>query len=122
MPLLQALDVIWVHDGCIRPPGPKMVVCVEPALGFFFRINTRSVWQISVPLAKRDHPFLDHDSHLECGGQIDLDDYMIEQALAQRGVIGQISAALVPAILAAIDAAQTLSALDKDTIRRALGG
>ena len=34
------LDVIWIFDEFIRPPGPKMMVCVEAERSFFFRINT----------------------------------------------------------------------------------
>lgn len=121
MPLVEALDVVRIHDGCIRPPGPKMIVCVEPELGFFFRINTEGKWQHPVKLSKLpDHPFLDHDSYLECGDPLDLDDYMLQQALDRRPVLGKISRQLVPDILAAVDKATTLTARDKAAIRAAL--
>jgi hypothetical protein len=89
--VLKPLEVIWIMDECIRPPGPKMVVCVEGELGFFFRINTKAGWQQSVLLKKSpDHPFLDHDSHLECGDPLELDDYVIEQSLNRKGAIGAV--------------------------------
>jgi hypothetical protein len=50
--VLKPLEVIWITDECIHPPGPKMVVCVEANLGFFFRINTRPNWQKSLSLKK----------------------------------------------------------------------
>jgi hypothetical protein len=116
--VLNALDVIWIRDECISPPGPKMVVCVESALGYFFRINTRGHRPGSVPLKKAGlHEFLDHDSHLECGGPLELDDYVIDDSLSGRGVIGQVSAALIPEILQAIDGNKELAAKDKATIK-----
>ena len=78
--MLNALEVIWIEDECINPPGPKMVVCVDATNGYFFRINTKGHWQHSVPLSKKDHgTFLDHDSHLECGDPLELDDYVIDR-------------------------------------------
>ncbi len=120
MTVLQALDVIWIHDSCIRPPGPKMVVCIEPHLGLFFRINTKDNRQTPVKLLAREHPFLDHNSHLECGEPLELDDYVIEQALERKPVLGKLSRDLVAAILSAVESAKTLSQRDKAAIRAAL--
>lgn len=118
--MIRALDVIWIHDDVIRPPGPKMVVCIEPGLGLFFRINTRP-WQIPAALVRLpDHPFLDHDSFLECGEPLELDDYIVDEALRRRGVIGRIAPATVPEILSALDQARRVSAADKAAIRAAL--
>jgi hypothetical protein len=115
--VLRLLEVIWIHDDCISPPGPKMVVCVEAKLGFFFRINTRPNWQQSLLLKKgTDHPFLDHDSYLECGDPLELDDYVVEQSLDGKGVIGTVSQALIPDILKAVRAAARMSEKDKQTI------
>lgn len=119
--LLSPLDVIWIYDDCIRPPGPKMVVCVCPELGLFFRINSEGKWQTPVPLAKSpDHLFLSHDSYLECGEPLELDDYVIEESINRKGIIGQVGRALVPQIVAAVEKAVTLSQNDKDIIKRAL--
>jgi hypothetical protein len=94
-----------------------MVVCVEATLGFFFRINTRSNWQQSLFLKKRpDHPFLDHDSYLECGDPLELDEYVVEQSLDDKGVIGTVSQALIPDILEAVRTAARMSEKDKRMI------
>lgn len=39
--MLNPLDVIWIFDNLIDPPHPKMVACVNPADGVFYRINSR---------------------------------------------------------------------------------
>jgi hypothetical protein len=115
--VLGPLEVIWIYDECISPPGPKMVVCVEATLGLFFRINSRASWQQSLPLKKGvDHPFLDHDSFLECGDPLELDDYVIDESLRQKGVIGTLSQALIPDILQAVHAATRVTEKDKQTI------
>lgn len=119
--MLAALDVIWIHDGLIRPPGPKMVVCLEPALGLFFRINTEAMWQTPVLLTRADHPFLKWDSHLECGEPLELDEYMIEESIRDRGIIGRVKPELAAVIWGAVAAAKTISDDDKGAIRAALG-
>ena len=119
--MLAALDVIWIHDGFIRPPGPKMVVCLEPRLGLFFRINSEPKWQTPVLLTVADHPFLKWDSHLECGEPLELDDYMIEESVRHRGIIGRVKPELAAVIYGAIVAAKTVSDNDKAAIKVALG-
>lgn len=99
-----------------------MVVCIEPTLGLFFRINTDPHWQTPVKLRKEpDHPFLKRDSHLECGEPIELDDFVIEESLREKGVIGSVSPNLAREIFAAVERAKTLSRADKERIRLALG-
>jgi len=120
VPLVKPLDVIRIFDGTIRPPGPKMVVCVEADAGFFFRINEKK-WQTGVPLKKKDHPkFLTKDCHLECGEPLELDDYTIEEAIRDKGILGQISPALVQAICSALANEKLLSSADIGKIRIAL--
>lgn len=99
-----------------------MVVCIEPELGFYFRINTKGNHQHSVKLLKKDHPFLKWDSHLECGEPLELDDYCIEEALRLNGglPIGRASISLIPLILPIVAAAKTISADDKVLIQRTL--
>lgn len=119
--MLRPLDVIWVDDEFIRPPGPKMVVCISPTAGLFVRINTRAHWPNSLPIARAEHPFLAHDSHIECGTVFELDDYVVDESLFRgRGVIGRIAARVVPALLAEVERAPTLSDRDKAAIRTAL--
>jgi hypothetical protein len=94
-----------------------MVVCVEATLGFFFRINSRANWQQFLPLKKGvDHAFLDHDSYLECGDPLELDDYVIQESLDDKGVIGTLSQAMIPDILKAVHAATRVTEKDKQTI------
>jgi hypothetical protein len=98
-----------------------MVVCVEAEKGYFLRINSRGHRQPAVPLLKKDHEsFLQWDSFLECGGFLELDDYVIDQSLSAQGVIGQISKKLFPQILAAVDTAEEISAQDKACISQFL--
>jgi hypothetical protein len=96
-----------------------MVICVEAELGYFFRINTRGHRPGSIPLKKAGlHEFLDHDSYLECGGPLELDDYVIEESLRESsGVLGQVSTTLIPQILTAMMANKELSRKDKETIK-----
>jgi len=99
-----------------------MGVCIEPNLGLFFRINTNPRWQTPVKLVKQPHhQFLAHDSYLECGDPLELDDYVIDECLRSRGVIGTIHPSLVSDIFAAVHAAKTISPADKEAIRAALG-
>jgi len=98
-----------------------MVVCIEPSLGLFFRINTEPKWQTPVELRKSDHPFLDWDSNLECGEPLEFDDYVIEESLRDRGVIGRVLPSLAPQIFEAVRNARTVTAADKEAIRIALG-
>ena len=118
---LSALDVIWIWDGFIKPPGPKMVVCIEPASGFFYRINTKGKWQVPVPILKKDHSFLKHDSFIECGDPFELDDYIVDESIRRSGILGQIAKQVAPAIYRAAFTATVLSQEEKELIRAALG-
>ena len=120
--MLLPLDVVIISDEIIRPPGPKMVACICPEHGFYFRINTKPKWQTPVLLQKAGvHDFLDHDSYLECGSPIELDDYVIENTGNRGKVIGAIAAAVVPKIVEAIKASPDVRASDKQAMLAALG-
>lgn len=113
------LEVTWIQDAEIKPPGPKMVVCVQPDMGFFFRINSENHWSPCVPIIKAPHhEFLKHDSFIQCR-ILDLDDYVIGEALKRSGVIGTVSPSLCGAMLAALGGAGH-SKLDRDDIRAVL--
>ncbi len=116
--MLLPLDVIWIHDDCIRPPGPKMVVCIDPEKGLFFRINTDPKWQTPVRLLRSDNEWLAHDSYLECGEPLEIDDYIVQKSGAP---IGAICHKAIPAIIAAVEKSATLTPLDVDAIKRNLG-
>ena len=121
MALLSPLEVILFFDGCIRPPNWKMIVCVEPHLGLFFRINTAGKWQTPVKIDKNRHSFLQRDSHIECGEPLDIDDYIVQQSIDEKGILGKVHKDLVAPIYAAVMSAKNLSASDKEAIRIALG-
>jgi hypothetical protein len=118
--LIAVGQVIWIYDGTITPAGNKMVACVEPDQGFFYRINTKGHWRPAVSLLKSEHPFLAHDSYLECGDPLEVDDYLIEEGLRARGVIGSLSPNACRSVEAVLDQARTLSPADKAAIRAAL--
>lgn len=118
---LEALDVIWIHDDLIRPPGPKMMVCLAPAEGLFGRINSKGWRPGSVSIGAKDHHFLDHDSYIECGAVFELDDYAVEQSIERgRGIIGQISPALAAVLVDVIAKAPGLRETDKAGVTQAL--
>lgn len=116
---MDPLDVIWIDDDIIRPPGPKMVVCLEPFMGFFCRINSHDNWKPCVPIIRvPDHTFLRHDSFLECR-LLTIDDYIIEESLRRGGQVGRLSATLCQPILDALGGAG-LSSNDRRDIRATL--
>lgn len=121
MSLVSPLDVIVIWDEFIRPPGPKMVVCIEPVSGFFFRINSEGKCQTPVEIKRRDHPFLTRDSAIECGNPFELDDYVVEESIRRHGIIGKISVLLSSRIYAAAFGSIILSPDQKELIRVALG-
>lgn len=96
-----------------------MVVCVEPYLGFFFRINSHDNWEPCVSIMKEPHhQFLQWDSFIECS-ILDPDDYIINRALAVTGVIGRVSNTLCAPLIDALGYARG-SRNDKNAIRAVL--
>ncbi|MCI5047672.1 MAG: hypothetical protein MRY59_09225 [Aquisalinus sp.] len=103
--MLKLLDVIWVHDGTIDPPKLKMVVAISIQEALFLRINSKPNFRPNVKLPKEpDHSFLEHDSYLNCGTVLELDDYIISESLRRNGEqpYGYISPGLIPEIKEAI--------------------
>ena len=47
-----------------------MWVCVSREHLWFLRINSEPLTPPDVLLRKVDHPFLDHDSYMGCGGDL----------------------------------------------------
>lgn len=98
-----------------------MVVCIDADLGLYFRINTRGNYQVPVKLERARHPFLDHDSYLECGDPLELDDYVIEEGMrSHRGLVGRVDCVVVPLVWDAARKAQTIAPRDKAAIFAAL--
>ena len=112
---LSLFDVIWAWNAALRPPKFKMVVCLDNAEGLFLRINTGDKFRPCVGIAKRDHPFLDHDSYVECSLNV-LDEYVIEEALAQDGVIGRVNEQHKAAIWQHLKTSPYISDRDKETL------
>lgn len=116
---MNPLDVIWISDDLIKPPGPKMIVCVEPSLGFYFRINTNDNWEPCVPIKRLpNHLFLKHDSFIECT-ILDIDDWVINRSLELRGIIGRISTEVCGPLIEALGYAQG-ARRDRNAIRAVL--
>lgn len=117
---IRPWDVIVIPDETVRPPKPKFVMCVEPDEGWFYRINTKR-WPPAVKLVRETlHPFLDHDSYLECGDPLEIDDFIVEAALRKYGVIGTVHPSLAVEILRLLAAAETLRESDRLKITAAL--
>lgn len=93
--MLKPLDVIVIFDGLVQPPHPKLVICVHPADGIFYRINSRPFLKPHIFLQKDPlHPWLDHDSYMHID-PIVLDDYIVGEAIRRHGVIGTIDSGLI---------------------------
>lgn len=112
----RPLDVLLIFDETIRPPGPKMVVAIHPDNGWYYRINTK-IWRPAVLIKKEpDNTFLSHDSYLECGDPLEIDDSIIEESVHKHGVIGTLSKDVCDGIKKYLALATTLSKSDKDEI------
>jgi hypothetical protein len=117
----RLLQVVWISDATIRPPAPKMVVCVDPANGVYFRINSRGHWPESIPLPKNaDHSFLDHDSYIECGAALSWDDFAIDESIKHHGDIGSISDDVARRVFDRVKATRLLTPIDRASILAAL--
>jgi hypothetical protein len=119
--ILRPLEIIKIFDETIEPPHPKMVACIEGKLGFFFRVNSRPNFQHSLKLPKEPlHKFLEHDSYLECGCPLELDDYLIEESVRLKGIVGQVHESLIPEIMKIVAAERLLTEADKKAIEEFL--
>lgn len=98
-----------------------MVVCVEPELGLFFRINTKGHWPGSILIERRLNPFLQYDSYLECGSIIELDEFIVDEVLDDKGIYGELSPKIAAEICKAVRFETTFRQSDKDAICRCLG-
>jgi len=99
-----------------------MVVCVSVKHGLFLHINSRGPSGRDVLLPKTEqHPFLAHDSFIECSGLIELDDYTLAASVAASGVLGSVHRSLGAAIVAALDERGTVAPADLRRIAGALG-
>lgn len=125
---LRVWDVIFPKDRYIYPPKFKMWVCVSRKNFWFLRINSDPITPPAVLLKKSDHPFLDHDSYMGCGGDLifiveeELKEILGEQRQEKRkGIVGSINKRARLKICHAIAASPRLSEAQKEIILAELG-
>ncbi len=118
--MLQILDVIRITDDKIKPPGPKMVVCMVPDIGLFYRFNSHSDYSIAVLVPEKpNHPFLSWDSYIEVGETpLQLDEFTVQKAIKSCGgaPLGQVHHSHIPDICAAVQSGETLSVKARNKI------
>jgi hypothetical protein len=139
---LRLLDVVWMwdqqaynrHTQTFGKWKAVVAMAVEAEPWIFFRINTKAETRASarlgsVHLSLAEHPFLDHESFLYCGGPpvlvtaADLAAAMAPQQRAdRRGIVGRIAPACVPDIRAYVTASAELTEEQRARILAALGG
>ncbi len=121
---ISPLDVIIITDKEIKPPGPKMVVCICPKYGMFYRINSYPDYPIAVLIQQLpNHTFLKWDSFIECSkSPIELDDAIINSAIERtKGPIGKIAQRHAAEILGAVQLQSTIAPEIKAQVKSALG-
>ena len=117
---LSFFDVIWAWNAALRPPKPKMVVCLDSANGIFLRINSEDKFRPCVGIAKRDHPFLKWDSYVECSLNV-IDEYVIEEALEESGIVGHVHEQHKAAIWQHLRRSPYISDRDKEALSEIFG-
>jgi len=119
--VIRPLDVIWIFDASIHPKKWKMAVCIQSDCGFFFRINSSDRWPLALRIEKEPHHlFLKHDSFIECGNPLELDDYVVQAAIDKSGILGTVHPSLASAIYKNVELNETLSVSDKAAVAKAL--
>lgn len=117
---MRLLEIIVIWDDLITPPHPKMVACINPAEGWFFRINSRDKLRPCVAMARSPHhAFLDHDSFLHCD-ILELDDYIIDESLRRKCVVGRVHQSLADEIIRKVRLSMHISVADQDVIAQLL--
>ena len=126
---LRVWDVVFPKDTFTYPPKFKLWVCVSRENLWFLRINSEPITPPDVLLRKVDHPFLDHDSYMGCGGDLiaiaesELCLVLEDQSeKSRRGIIGCIVERVRSDICAGIAASPRLSEAQKDVILAELCG
>jgi len=127
-------QVLYLFCGFTRPPKEKYLVLVcagaEPLL---FVVNSSvhpfiasrpELRRCQVNLSASEHPFLDHDSVINCAEVIRAADQpdMLDQLARDIGRIkGMLSEGTQKQVLAAVRKARTISAADRRAIEAAFG-
>lgn len=104
--MVRVFDVIWLYDdGAEGQRKPRMMVCLSPDDGFFFRINTSPKFLPNVAIMRNPHhAWLVHDSFVQCS-LLEYDEYPVQETLESRGVIGQVHFSMVSPIVERLRAA-----------------
>lgn len=110
-------DVIWLSADTLSQPKLKMHVCVCVEDGWYFRINTKGHFAASFPISAVENPFLKHDSHIECGAVLEIDEY--ETAAAE--IAGTLSSATITALMVYIRGVPSLTDDERRRILAAFG-
>lgn len=126
---INVWQVLWPYDPDVTPPKPKLWVAVAPRHGLFMRINSHPhpLRPFAVRLPHELHPFLEHDSWLNCGQVVQCDEYRLADLLdrqnmpERKGVIGEIHPSVRPAVVDMVRRATTLSAEHKALVSIAPG-
>lgn len=126
--------VVYLFCDFTRPPKEKylVVVAVHPR-PLLFVINSRvpdfvasrpHLASCQVPIRASDHPFLAHDSFINCAEVIDCIDFeaVMAQVVADtRRIKGALTAATIQCVVTAVQGAKTISPKHKAEIVAALG-
>ena len=110
--MLNFFEVIWVFDRSIRPPNPKMYVCLSYEDGWFLRINTSDKFRPCVAIPQPTNVWLKHDSHIECA-LLEVDEFEIDEYLMTNQPIGSVDRLHADEVYAKLINATYLRASDK---------
>jgi len=115
---LRPGDVIRVWDRGTNPEKQKRHICICPERQMFFRINSRLVFTPAFQLREEDCAFVEHDSWVELTQMVRGHGPDIRQSEH----LGRLTEAVATGLLAAVDAARTLTPDQKRFIRERFTG
>ncbi|MHC8509665.1 MAG: hypothetical protein ACYYKD_09810 [Rhodospirillales bacterium] len=110
-------DVIWLSADTLGLPKSKMHVCVCVEDGWYFRINTKGHFAASFLISAAENPFLKHDSHIECGAILEVDEYETRETK----IAGTLSSATIASLMVHIRGTPALTVDERNRILAAFG-
>jgi hypothetical protein len=114
---LRSRDVLRIWDRYIRPSKHKIHICVSPDYRLFLRINSQAFFEPTHLLLKSENAFLRHDSHVELQQLVRHGNDDIREAEK----LGRLSKPEAVKLIAAVQAATTLTPEQKGIIVESLG-
>lgn len=108
-------EILHFYSTQTKPKKEKFHICIAP--NTFLWINTLPNFPPAIPIAKKDYPFLDHDSYIGCS---ELSEYEADRFIPDAARRGKLSKQTAKAILAAIGAAKTLTPIQKKLVAQHL--